>query len=131
MSDWADEVEEALASLAGAAGGARHTDRRAPSSLAMEAANGKVTSHLLTRGIALTTLLGRCALAEAEDESDCGEYRRELAAAAKALIADWEALQAICRQVGISPERIVGKGEVAYMTRRVVHLAQKIVARDG
>jgi hypothetical protein len=132
MADWASEIEVALSGPAsGPAGGVWLPGRGTAAAPALAAAHDRATSHLLAQGIVLTTLLGRCALAEAEEDDAYLEYRRELAAAAVSLVADWQALLAVCRRAGVAAEQVVGKGKAACMTRSVIHLAQEIVGQTG
>ena len=129
MADWASDIEAALQGLApGPAGRTRQPAHRSGSLLALEAVRGRATAHLLAQGIVLTTLLGRCALAEAEEDGACGEYRHELAVAAEAIVADWRALQGACRRTGVSSEQVVGEEGESHIARSVVRLAQEIVA---
>jgi hypothetical protein len=130
MADWVGDLAAALANRRlGQAGRAWEPDHGATADVALEVAHWRITSYILAQGIVLTTLLGRCALAEAEGESAYSEYLEEVAAAAEVLVADWQELLAACRRVGVPAEQIVGEGKTAYMTRSVVHLAQEIVGR--
>ena len=122
MDDWTSRIETALeAAVPGPAG-------RGIPPLALAAVRGTAASHLLARGIVLTTLLGRCALAEAEGDCAGDEYRRELAEAAAAIVADWQALARLCARAGVAHEQVVGEAGESHMARGVVQLAQRIVA---
>ena len=132
MADWASDIEAALEGVApGPAGRTQQPACWPASALAMEVVRGRATAHLLAQGIVLTTLLGRCALAEAEEDAACGEYRHELAEAAEAIVADWRALLGVCRRAGVPCEQLVGDGGESHAARSVVRLAQEIVAQGG